>query len=175
MANEVCVELHASRILKTPRGRQVVDARRSNVFYVSETIAAAIAETDSFKEQFGLLLGFLDAQEPLYGWMASTSPEDETRTLEYYRAGEVEGVYVVDVVRRGRPEFEVVHAECSQRHPSIYKYEEIFSYIQTKELPCPQYLKRQVADLLRDEYELVLVVRDTLCYDQAATTGGSDG
>lgn len=175
MANDSCVELHAFRILRTPRGKQVVDTKRPNVFYVSETIAAAIAETDSFKEQFGLLLGFLDAQEPLYDWMASTSPEDEARTVEYYKAGEVEGVYVVDVIRRGRSEFEAVHAECSQRHPLIYRDDEIFSYIKTKELPCPQYLKKQVADLLRDEYELTLVVREDLCYDQAATTGESDG
>lgn len=151
-----CNELRliGSRVLSTRLGRQVIESKVFDSYYVPVLVAQDIIKAaGSFNKQLTIFSDYLNTLCQDGYWIATTDPEDEGRFTDLYGM-EISDQYITKIVVKGSQEFEDVH----DMHTSLGAISDPYSYILVSEMPESEYIKRRVAKLVAEEYDLDLQV-----------------
>lgn len=144
------VKLTGSRILSTRLGKQVVESKTFDSYYVPILVAQDIIKaTGNFNKQLTIFSSYLNTMPDDGFWIATTDLEDEARLIDFY-GEDISDQYVTRVVNNSDKDFEYVH----NMHTSLGAIGDVYSYILVSEMPESEYIKRRVAKLIAEEYDL---------------------
>lgn len=148
------VKLIGSRILSTRLGKQVVEHKTFESYYVPIPVAQNIIKaTENFNKQLAILSEYFNTIPEDGYWIATTDSEDEARFIDLYGT-QISDQYITKIIGYNDQEFNDVHS----MHTALGSTSNPYSYILVSEMPESDYMKRRVAGLVAEEYDLELQV-----------------